>query len=502
MLTIARIAQLEHRQRHITVQYSYRRLFRPSDPDHGKQAESWEGRVGYRSMLSIALCWSGGIDQAVRSHLPGLLARKGVSIVTEIGQSDGFALVIFDRLCPQVLDEVRDAARQAMTLAIAIGPALPAPSATWAVLEAGASDLLLWPALLPASADEVSCRLLRWQSVQAQLDSEPVRRRVAGGSPAWLGLLRSVIDVARFTQSSVLITGETGTGKEQIAHLIHELDHRPDRGELVVLDCTTVAPELAGSEFFGHDRGAFTGASNAREGAFAQAHRGTLFLDEVGELSLPLQAQLLRVVQERQYKRLGSNSWQRSEFRLGCATHRDLEAAVAEGSFRADLYYRIAGWRCVTPPLRERREDILPLARFFLAQMHPQGREVPMDPAVREYLMQRDYPGNVRELRQVVTRLWQRHTGDGPLTVGDVPIPERPCGQRQTERSLSPSLEAAIRHVIEQGIGLKEIGQIASNLAMQIVLEQEDGNLQRAATRLGVTDRALQIRRAQQRETH
>jgi transcriptional regulator with GAF, ATPase, and Fis domain len=387
-----------------------------------------------------------------------------------------------------------------MTLAIALGPALP-PASAWSVLDAGASDLLLWPTL-PQSVEDISSRLLRWQGVQALLEAEPVRRRVAGSSPAWLGLLRNVVDVARYTQASVLITGETGTGKEQIAHLIHELDGRPDRGELVLLDCTTVAPELSGSEFFGHDRGAFTGAACAREGAFALAHRGTLFLDEVGELSLPLQAQLLRVIQERQYKRLGSNSWQRSEFRLICATHRDLEAAVVEGSFRADLYYRIAGWRCMTPPLRERREDILPLTRFFLAQMHPEGCDMPMDPAVRDYLLQRDYPGNVRELRQVVSRLWQRHTGTGPLTVGDVPVAERPCGLRPVGLALQPSLEAAIRHVIEQGVGLKEISQMASNLAMQVVLEQEDGNLQRAAARLGVTDRALQIRRAQQRETH
>lgn len=451
-------------------------------------------------MPSAWLRWSGG-DTVVRRSLPGLLAQAGVSVATRIDQSSGFALVVFDRLCPAVLDEVRDAARHAMTLAIAIGPAMPQPSDTWAVLDAGASDLLLWPTL-PESAEEVSSRLQRWQSVQSLLDSAPVRRRMAGSSPVWLGLLRSVVDVARFTQASVLITGETGTGKEQVAHLIHELDDRPDRGELVVLDCTTVAPELSGSEFFGHDRGAFTGASNAREGAFALAHRGTLFLDEVGELSLPLQAQLLRVIQERQYKRLGSNSWQRSEFRLVCATHRDLEAAVAEGSFRADLYYRIAGWRCVTPPLRERREDILPLARFFLSQLHPQGCDVPMDPAVRDYLLQRDYPGNVRELRQVVTRLWQRHAGNGPLTVGDVPVTERPCSARRASRPLQPSLESAIRQVVEQGVGLKEISQLASSLAMQIVLEQEDGNLQRAAARLGVTDRALQIRRAQQRETH
>jgi transcriptional regulator with GAF, ATPase, and Fis domain len=369
------------------------------------------------------------------------------------------------------------------------------------VLDAGASDLLLWPTI-PAHADDVVCRLQRWQAVRELVDSALVRSAVAGQSGAWRTMLRGVVEAARFTQASVLITGETGTGKEQIAQLIHQLDGRPDRGEFVVLDCTTVSPELSGSEFFGHERGAFTGAAAARDGAFARAHHGTLFLDEVGELSLPLQAQLLRVIQERQYKPLGSNSWQRSEFRLVCATHRDLEAAVANGSFRADLYYRIGGWRCTPPPLRERKDDILPLVRFFLAQMDPAAEAIELDPAVREYLLTRDYPGNVRDLRHVVARLWQRHAGSGPITVGDVPERERPIGSVQRHCWPDVGFEGAIRHAVELGIGLKEIGQIAADLATQVVLEQEGGNLQRAALRLGVTDRALQIRRANRRAAH
>jgi len=132
---------------------------------------------------------------------------------------------------------------------------------------------------------------------------------------------------------------------------------------------------------------------------------------------------------------LGSNSWQSSEFRLICATHRDLEAAVADGSFRADLYYRIAGWRCTTPPLRQRNDDILPLVRFFLDQLGPRAAGLEMDPAVRQYLLTRDYPGNARDLRQVVARLWHRHSGSGPLTVGD---PAGPTAASKA-RSATPS---------------------------------------------------------------
>ena len=409
--------------------------------------------------------------------------------------------MVFEQIDSGVLRQLRELTRGSTTLAVSIGPHRLEPASMWGVLDAGAADLLLWPTL-PTQADDVACRLQRWQTVQELVDSAPVRAAVAGQSDVWRAMLRSVVEVAHFTQASVLISGETGTGKERIAHLIHELDGRQGPGDFVVLDGTTVSPELSGSEFFGHERGAFTGAAGPRDGAFALAHRGTLFIDEVGELSLPLQAQLLRVVQERQYKRLGSNSWQRSEFRLVCATHRDLEAAVAAGSFRADLYFRIAGWRCAMPPLRDRKDDILPLAHFFLAQLDPHAASLELDPAIREYLLMSDYPGNARDLRQVVTRLWQRHSGSGPLTVGDVPENERPAGPARQPCWPDRGFEGAIRHAIELGIGLKEIGQIATELAAQFALEREGGNLQRAASRLGVTDRALQIRRANRRAAH
>lgn len=399
------------------------------------------------------------------------------------------------------LNALRELCQGCSVLAIAVGKEPCDPAAMWRVLHSGATDLLLWHEV-PSDAEEVACRLQRWQTIRRLVESDTVRQRVAGRSGAWQSLMCDVVEVARLSQSAVLITGETGTGKEQVAHLIHELDGREDVGEFVVVDCTTLSSELSGSEFFGHERGAFTGAAGARDGAFALAHRGTLFLDEVGELSATLQAQLLRVVQERQYKRLGSNTWQRSDFRLICATHRDLEAAVAEGTFRADLYYRIAAWRCTTPPLRERLDDIIPLVRFILAQLDSRAAHLEMDPAVKQYLLTREYPGNVRDLRQTVARLWQRHSGEGPLTVGDVPEHERPthaaCGPLWPDRHF----EGAVRHAVELGIGLKEIGQIATDLATQAALDQEGGNLQRAAARLGVTDRALQIRRANQRAAH
>jgi transcriptional regulator with PAS, ATPase and Fis domain len=199
---------------------------------------------------------------------------------------------------------------------------------------------------------------------------------------------------------------------------------------------------------------------------------------------------LLRVIQEQQYRRIGSNDWQPTRFRLVCATNRDLEAEVQRGAFRADLYYRIAAWRCRTPPLRDRQGDILPLVQHFLRQLG--GQEVGLDPAVRQYLLTRSYPGNVRDLRQTVARIWHRHTGPGPLTIGDVPPEDRPRGG-----SCWPddAFINAIGRAVDLGVSLAHIGQAATDTAIQLVLQQEGDNNQRAALRLGVTDRTLQLRR-------
>lgn len=246
-------------------------------------------------------------------------------------------------------------------------------------------------------------------------------------------MLPQIVEVATFNDSSILITGESGTGKELFAQLVHTLDKRANKGQLVVCDCTTIVPELSGSEFFGHKRGAFTGAIAARQGAFALADSGMLFLDEVGELTLNLQAELLRVIQERTYKRVGGNTWQKTDFRLVFATNRNLFEEQAKDRFRRDFYYRIATWTCQLPSLTERREDILLLAKHFISQLRP---DVPpeLDDPVRQYLMVREYPGNVRDLKQLITRMIQHHVGPGAITVGDIPEMERPCGNRSDHR--------------------------------------------------------------------
>ena len=414
-------------------------------------------------------------------------------------------LLCFNAITPSLCDLLRTVSHNGIerVLAVALSRAALGGGGAWRLLQAGASDVFVWDETTDPIA-AIRAKLKRWQAVDDILWSPRVHNHLIGRSPAWVAVLRQVVEVAYFNKDvSVLITGETGTGKELVAQLIHDLDVRPDKRDIVVLDCTTIVPELSGSEFFGHERGAFTGAIAPRDGAFALADSGTLFLDEVGELPLTLQAQLLRVIQEKTYKRVGSNTWRHTEFRLICATNRDLQHEEAHHHFRRDLYYRIASWTCKLPPLRERTEDIIPLAHFFVQEYireHHSTEEPPeLDEFVREYLLTRAYPGNVRDLKQLMSRIMVRHVGAGPITLGDVPDEERPADGSRPEGWRNAEFERFIRGALASGAGLKEIGAVAEETAVRVAIEDADGNLQRAALKLGVTDRALQMRRASRR---
>jgi transcriptional regulator with GAF, ATPase, and Fis domain len=438
-------------------------------------------------------------ESRVRSgELSSALSAAGIDLRTADAARPGVAgILLLGRPADGQLDELLKHSRggRERILVVVIEEA-PERDRGWHLLAAGASDVLVWDCLENTSRD-VAERIARWHETDRLVESPAVRNNLIGTSQAWVSLLREVVEVACYTDATILITGESGTGKELIARLVHTLDPRPDKRDLVVLDCTTVVPELAGSEFFGHERGSYTGATGPREGAFAMADGGTLFLDEIGELPLPLQAQLLRAIQERTYKRVGGNTWHSTRFRLVSATNRTLPDEVAQGRFRRDLYHRLATWICRVPSLRERSDDILPLAEHFLAGFRP-DRPCRFDGAVRDFLLNRDYPGNVRDLKQVVQRLCARHVGAGPITVGNVPaddIPTLPVARDWR----SGAFEQGVRKALATGATLRDIGRGAEDLAVDIVIGEEAGSLQRAALRLGVTDRALQIRRADQR---
>lgn len=246
------------------------------------------------------------------------LSRAGVrSYAVNPSEPSGGGVLIFDQITQRLCHFLREASRRGLdrVLAIALSHSALAEGGAWQLLQAGASDVFAWDHSTDP-AREVAARFVRWEQVDEIVQSPLVKKNLAGQSPTWIRALRQVVEIARYTDASVLITGESGTGKELIARLIHTLDPRPNKHDLVVSDCTTIVPELSGSEFFGHERGAFTGAVSARDGSFALANGGTLFLDEVGELSLNLQAELLRVTQEGAYKRVGGNTWQKTDFRL------------------------------------------------------------------------------------------------------------------------------------------------------------------------------------------
>jgi transcriptional regulator with GAF, ATPase, and Fis domain len=212
----------------------------------------------------------------------------------------------------------------------------------------------------------------------------------------------SVVERVAQTEVTVLIEGETGTGKDMVARTIHELSKRAE-GPFIVVDCGAVAASLIESELFGHEKGAYTGATAMRQGAFELANGGTLFLDELGELSLDLQPKLLRVLEQREIRRVGGNRTIKVDIRVVAATKQDLRSQIEQGKFREDLYFRLAVVPLYMPPLRERKDDIPAMVQAFVSKLS-QGEQVDVPDDVLDSLMAHDWPGNVRELRNILER--------------------------------------------------------------------------------------------------
>lgn len=248
--------------------------------------------------------------------------------------------------------------------------------------------------------------------VEIPLSEDEHFQGVIGRSVAMREVFATLQKVAP-SELTCLIQGETGTGKERIARAIHDASRRKNK-PYVVLDCSAIPSELMESYVFGHEKGAFTGAHAQREGAFEQAEGGTLFMDEIGELDIALQPKLLRVLENREFKRVGGSKTIRSDCRVVAATNRDLRDMVNEGSFREDLYFRLSVIQIMLPPLSERREDIPLLVEHFLdevVEMRPDHQRVRLTADAMDTLMDHDWPGNVRELRNVIMRAASLATG-------------------------------------------------------------------------------------------
>ncbi len=324
----------------------------------------------------------------------------------------------------------------------------------------------------------------RVEALKEELATTKGYRRVVGESKSWKDILTQAAKVAA-TETTVLLTGESGTGKEVIARFIHRGSPRAN-GRFVALNCAALPETLLESELFGHEKGAFTGAAAARAGSIEQAAGGVLFLDEVGEMSTAVQAKLLRVLQEREFQRLGGTRPMQANVRVVAATNRDLKAAMAKGQFREDLYYRLHVFEIALPPLRERPEDILPLADAFLEEVGPQvGRPAAgISREAREILFGYDWPGNVRELRNVLERATILCDG-GLITAEHLPI-----GLARREEA---SAKAAASDAFPQG-GV-DLQVVERDLIVK-ALQTSRNNRAKAARLLGIT-RAQLYRRLQ-----
>lgn len=241
-------------------------------------------------------------------------------------------------------------------------------------------------------------------ATEAVWKTKSEKKTLIGESPKWQKVMGN-INLVSSTEATVLIMGESGTGKELVARTIHEKSGRKDK-PLVTVNCAAIAPELFESEFFGHIKGSFTGAVNDRFGRFQTADGGTIFLDEIGEVPLELQGKLLRVLQEGEYQRVGEDRTRKIDVRVVAATNRELQKEAEEGSFRLDLYYRLSVFPLLLPPLRERLEDVPPLAKHFLeksAKKHECAISDFSDENI-DALQTYHYPGNIRELENIVER--------------------------------------------------------------------------------------------------
>ena len=360
-------------------------------------------------------------EPALRQILAGIVTRAGYSVDKAASVSEAAAklasgdvdVALCDINLPDGngIDLVRNSRASGMETEFIMVTAFASLETAVEALRAGASDYVI----KPVHNDEILHRLAQVEAMRVLREENTTLRRAAResapklyrfSSPEMLDVERLVSKVAP-TDSTVLISGESGTGKGVVARLVHEQSARREMPFLQV-NCSAIPEHLMESEFFGHVKGAFTGADRARKGIFLQADKGTLFLDEIGELPLHLQTKLLNVIEDKEVRPVGSDHVRRVDTRIIAATNRDLKQRVAEGIFREDLYFRISMFHIPLPPLRQRSSDMRGLIKFLLeeSKMARDGSAQPMDidPIAEEILLSYDWPGNVRELENVINR--------------------------------------------------------------------------------------------------
>ncbi|MHB9331483.1 sigma-54-dependent response regulator transcription factor ZraR [Phytobacter ursingii] len=342
-------------------------------------------------------------------------------------------------------------------------------------LKSGALDYLIKPLDFDKLQQTLSQALAHTRLSESPVADTPAAQfGMVGDSPAMRTLLNNIALVAP-SDATVLIHGESGTGKELVARALHASSGRSHR-PLITLNCAALNESLLESELFGHEKGAFTGADKRREGRFVEADGGTLFLDEIGDISPLMQVRLLRAIQEREVQRVGSNQTLSVDVRLIAATHRQLAEEVSAGRFRQDLYYRLNVVTIDMPPLRQRREDIPPLARYFLQRYAERNRKTVLGftPQAMDMLIHYEWPGNIRELENAVERAVVLLTGEYiserelPLAIVGAPVSGRPLDGNLIQPLVEVEKEAILA-----------------------ALEKTGGNKTEAARQLGITRKTL-----------
>ena len=426
-------------------------------------------------------------DEGMRSFVATVLKEEGHRVVEAKNGQDALAvlsegefdLVVTDLRMPDLsgLDLLRqgkarrpDARWIIITAFGSIGNAVEA-------MKAGAADYLTKPFQSPDELRRVVRRVLKEADAEARilLLSEELGKRFPPSEMIFLGkrmeeVHRMVREVSP-TSASVLITGPSGTGKELVARVIHLLSPRREEA-LVPVHCSALAETLLESELFGHERGAFTGAVSARKGRFELADGGTIFLDEIGEIPLPVQGKLLRVIQEKEFERVGGTKSLSVDVRIISATNRDLKTEVSSGRFREDLFYRLNVFPIALPSLAERREAILPLAEYFAKKFTTAFGKKPVEISedAESALLRYPWPGNIRELQNVIERVVILSGG----TIGKEQLNLEPPGE--SEETKGGLLQKTERDTIRKA------------------LADAGGNRRRAAQALGISLRTLQYR--------
>lgn len=434
-----------------------------------------------------------GLREALADDYDVLLAEDGVKGLALLDANPDVCIALTDLRMPGMdgMDFIRTVTARKNAPLIIMLTAYGSVQTAVEALKVGAYDYLSKPVDLDnlEMMLERGMKVLRDRAEKNGAAHEGGAVNIIGSSAAMTAVLDSIRQVAA-TKATVLVTGESGTGKELVAQAIHKLSPRANKPFRPV-HCAALSENLLESELFGHEKGAFTGANERVAGRFEMADGGTLFLDEIGEISLSVQVKLLRVLETRQFERVGGSETLTVDVRVVAATNRDLRAMVEQGTFREDLFYRLNVVNIRIPPLRERREDIPEILDFYLKKSAADnGKDVAdISPEALGVLMAYDWPGNVRELRNCVERMVVFARG-ATLTMTDVPADIRSAvGEQFEAKAMSPKTTGAAPAEPPTAIGLN-VKENEKSLIIK-ALEECGGNRSQAALKLNISRRTL-----------